>query len=469
MPLAEFPENVNKGNYEYPFHCIIPSGLPGSVSARTGRSHCKIVYSLEACLHRAGWSTWDVQHAKEFTVAPSPAAEQTAPLYLEPQFVDVKTCFCYNRGRMVTGGAATNSILGTGETMRLNYAVQNESTALIEAIEISLYERVTWRAGSRSRSSTRALFKSKLSALSANNQTKLEDLYLLPTAKKDQVASPEDDAGQLRIIKRMLDSRKYCIDVPIDMSARKSYVGTLIDTKHWVSIVVRTSMGTANPEMTHPIYIVSRPAVTVGYQMATAIGCEPLDAFDEASKGSEVPSLPPSWNATQSPVYTVPVSYYATTAVETDGPESGDGAYFEPALLNPSAPPLAMAYSAGQGIDSLLGSLKVSIDPVGEVTKWVEASAVDLLVPQDFYRIFCALPQPYHQTMVADVLSRKITEISCMSLAEAARGSAEYCRREVVENLLNSTKILDIENKELVKAKLSEFQFMCIEHYFRVG
>jgi hypothetical protein len=171
-----------KGNYEFPFQCPIPVGLPGSMRL-TGSSNCNITYAVDACLHRPGSLSWDVKGSADFLVSAAPAPAQSAPLYMDPQFVDVRSCFCIGRGRMLTGGSAASSILAAGEEFRVNYAAQNESTAKINAIEIKLLELVTWRASGHSARAGAATFERVLSARPGNNQTQIEDLYLLPTKK----------------------------------------------------------------------------------------------------------------------------------------------------------------------------------------------------------------------------------------------------------------------------------------------
>ena len=488
VPLKEFPGGLaERGNYEFPFQCEIPVTTPSSLQRTGGKSYCSVGYSVSACLHRPGMLSWDIKGSCPFRVEAAPAPVQHMPLYLEPQFSSVKTCFCYDRGRMLTGGSGSSSVIAAGETLRVNYAVQNESSAEIKSIEIALYERVSWHARHHRASRSRVLYKNSLSTDLRGNQTNLPDSALLATKKGEKDVNTDDDNTQLRAIKKMLDSGNYFVDIPVLAETNTSYEGELLSVRHQLCITARTSMGTANPEISHPITIVNRhgqgdlassvpppPSYTAAQvvpvnllapmAMAVPIGYEAEKPIEEHSEDENI-ALPSYWQAIQSPVYTVPTTAFSVARTTADKEENEDNA-FESSMFEPSAPPVTVSYATG-GVDALLFGLQGAMDQSSEVEKWLACNIADNLTPPDFFRLFSAIKASYHQTRAAELMSTRLSQVSCAALAEACRGCNEFCRREVVENLVKTAIIVDKQNGGLVSQQMTTFQFMCIEQYFQ--
>lgn len=386
---------------------------------------------------------------------------------------------------MLTGGSGSSSVIAAGETLRVNYAVQNESTAEIKSVEIALYERVFWHARNHRASRSRVLYKNTLSADPRANQTNLPDSALLATKRGEKDVNADDDNSQLRVIKKMLDSGNYCVDIPVLPETNTSYEGELLTVRHQLCITVRTSLGTANPEISHPITIVNRQgggqsivARPVSYTaaqvipmnheppmaMAIPVGYEAESTFIEKSTDDNI-ALPSYWQAIQSPVYTVPTSAFSVSRATADQTTEQDDT-IEPSMFEPSAPSVDVSYATG-GVESLIFGLQGAMDQSSEVEKWLGCNSVDSLAPPDFFRIFSAIKASYHQTRAAELMSTTLSQVTCAALAEACRGCNEFCRREVVENLVKTATIMDKQNRGLVSQFMTTFQFMCIEQHFQ--
>lgn len=63
---------------------------------------------------------------------------------------------------MVVGAALSDTTLGVGESAVLNYAVKNESTARIKAIEVMVIEQTRWRARGHSAARRNTLFQKRM-------------------------------------------------------------------------------------------------------------------------------------------------------------------------------------------------------------------------------------------------------------------------------------------------------------------
>jgi hypothetical protein len=121
--------SVAEGSYAFPFEVAIPPGLPGSQIVRSDDSFWGINYCIEAKLHRTGISAWEFKNSCEVLLNDELYDTIPVPLFLGPCTSRVSCLMeLLPRGTLTFGGKVHSNACGN-ETLRVNYAIHNESTA----------------------------------------------------------------------------------------------------------------------------------------------------------------------------------------------------------------------------------------------------------------------------------------------------------------------------------------------------
>lgn len=226
------------GRQEYPFQVMIPVGSPPSISAAihgTSGGECSITYSIEAKLTQPGWFKWDIKTTAPLIVKahPSPSVSQ-APIYVTPSRHDI-TYFCcclyYGQGFMTLGLHTPTGLLCHNSPFDIAYVLQQQSSAEITGLEITIVEDLTWFAHSRQR----------------NIRVKLYESVITP-----QLADPSQTVNDLR---QALDARRYKVSGELASSAKGTMKSTLIEVKHTLFMTVKTPFGSTKPSISAPLYV----------------------------------------------------------------------------------------------------------------------------------------------------------------------------------------------------------------------
>eukprot|EP01040_Poterioochromonas_malhamensis_P019995 gene19995-23774_t len=146
------------GRQEYPFQVTIPVGSPPSISAAihsNSGGECSVTYSLEAKLVQPGWFKWDIKTTAPLIVKAHPSSSiSQAPIYVAPSRHDI-TYFCccmyYGQGFMTLGLHTPTGLLCHNSPFDIAYVIQQQSSAEITGLEITIVEDLTWFANSKSR------------------------------------------------------------------------------------------------------------------------------------------------------------------------------------------------------------------------------------------------------------------------------------------------------------------------------
>mmetsp|Transcript_19596 Transcript_19596/g.32756 ORF Transcript_19596/g.32756 Transcript_19596/m.32756 type:complete len:609 (-) Transcript_19596:112-1938(-) len=520
LKLADCSEGIiRRGQYEYPFSFVLPSGSPASFRCG-GHDKCSVTYSLEVWLNRPGIMRWDIK-SKQFVevLSPIPRGVSQVPLYIEPDTVPIKQCFCFNKGHVVLAASSGSAALSAGDSTWVNYALQNSSSSRIKAIEIKVGERVRWHARGHAGSFSRNLYFERLTP----EQARLE---LAPVAKAAANPTGGEDsstihatsavAQSLREIARLLDSGTMKRDVTIPMSAFASYSGRLIDVTHWFSIKICTPFGIASPKIQRPLRIHSYVNPSMLNNGAIITASNGNYAYDPSTghKGEDLsqqqpsappidstpaPALPEGW----APVVAQPVVYPALPLgkhTEVDGDDEDNAANI--VYLDASAITLqgsSIGTQQVEGYDNLVRLISANdcYDRCTEIEKWLannrQEDCVEALSPEQFHTLFTLVLKDggdvFEQLKLAGILADAIANalqtsagnmgfLTCAHVAEAVRASSDLVRREVAEKLLSAAAsasgsggagagVIDKHNAELVSAQMSMFQFMTVERYFK--
>eukprot|EP01040_Poterioochromonas_malhamensis_P014394 gene14394-15931_t len=225
------------GRQEYPFQVTIPVGSPPSISAAihgTSGGECSVTYSIEAKLTQPGWFKWDIKTNASLIVKPHPSPSVSqAPIYVTPSRHDI-TYFCcclyYGQGS-ITLGLQTAGLLCHNSPFDIAYVIQQQSSAEITGLEITIVEDLTWFANSKHRSI----------------RTKLYESVTMP-----QLADPSQTADDLR---QALEARRYKVSGEFSSAAKGTMKSALVEVKHTLIMTVKTSFGSTNPTVSAPLYV----------------------------------------------------------------------------------------------------------------------------------------------------------------------------------------------------------------------
>jgi hypothetical protein len=128
------------------------------------------------------------------------------------------------------------------------------------------------------------------------------------------------------------------------------------------------------------------------------------------------------------------------------------------------------------GIERLLQLIKYSFDAPSAFMSWQQenhqriinngiSAAADLLTPKDFGKLFNSIRGMLDQVTIAERLAEARSSVTSLHIARATAASFDLVRTDVVARF--ATKVVDKENKNVVQAWLTPFQFILVEKYFR--
>jgi hypothetical protein len=267
-----------------------------------------------------------------------------------------------------------------------------------------------------------------------------------------------DATEQMKTIKRILDNgdHKFRLNLT-QQDVYNTMDGSLFSVQHTFKVTFITSMFTTNPVLKSPFVIFSGSTM----QCSTPTN----------SPGPPQPTLPADWKAEQAAVVTMPeIGYMQSKEIsDTESPQPGyasNGFVNSPRFVGipevPSAPALGP-------FDALQNKLTNSFDQTGEVRKWCQTNDPSTLSGEEMTSLFTGIRFAVDQIAVAQALSgaMKQLQVTCAQLCGASRGSQGYNKRDVVENLIGKNRVADPQNKAMVEAGFSSFEFFFLEHHFQ--
>jgi hypothetical protein len=430
--------SIHSGQYEYPFQFAVPAGCPASMAGlihRSGSDRFNIQYYVEVWLDRPGMLRWDIRNKQIFTVFTHPPTSAKTPIYMEPSPVHLSTFLCVPRGHVVLGGAADSNVLCAGENTVIKYAVQNNSSVGIKAVEVIIEEVVTITARGHTSTGRTMLFKKRLTAGECK-----ADLRALAGDAPDQEQT-------WRNLTEVLHSDTTNVPAVVPVNACSTYNGSVVFISHEMTIKVCTGFGCSNPSVTRPITIYSRGNAQPVY--------EAEDGF------APPPALPAGWSPVIAQAVVLPPMVRTASVAYEEPDEHAKVVYASAAGVAVSAVPMS-------SLPHLLQTLRGSYDPVGDVSLYIKnGGRLDDMQEDDFFQLFSAVNDVFDQQRVADVVAANLTSITCGKVARAAAGTKDMCRREVVEKLLAVQPLVDKQNAGEVYKQLTAFQAMTVERYFK--
>jgi hypothetical protein len=258
-PIHMFPkQQIEVGQYEFPFTITLPSNLPSSIICRKHQSYAKVHYQITAKLQSKGKGHGLFQQAAPqktqvlqimAAAPPSGSADNDSALQLPTERVPVTKCCCQKQGHIALAASFDKTVVRPNETIGVEFTAHNQSTVQVETVRVILEEHIEWRANGRTEQLHRVLQKVDLPA---HNYSELDKLrrrhpntyFFGGTTTMDQ-QHPLINNNNNAI--NNTPARSTQVVVPTD--ANDSYDGRWIEVRHTLSVQLLTpGCCTTNPE-----------------------------------------------------------------------------------------------------------------------------------------------------------------------------------------------------------------------------
>ncbi len=124
------------GSYKFPFHYKLKPGLPSSTFISSPRDNWQgsVIYKVIAS------ASSELIDTQSFVCLGRRREDIVIIGYSHDTMI--KTCFCYERGRISLNAELDKTVYRTGETMKLTVNVNNKSSELTKAVKCSLRRTV---------------------------------------------------------------------------------------------------------------------------------------------------------------------------------------------------------------------------------------------------------------------------------------------------------------------------------------
>jgi hypothetical protein len=476
--IMKIPEGYMKeGEYEFPFHLVLPFGIPPSVEVDVSGNNggeCRVEYYLDVKFHHSLFTTADIHHKYDLCVLPSPPykcpslpspLDSSIPSYLAPERQQLLTCCCFPRGDMNISLLLPSSVLSSSDKFTVSYLVQNQSSVKVKAVEISITEQIKWSVGKRHRTVNKNLFHTRLeNERIADLQSRNDSNSSISKKETDRTrVGPIEDLDLLKEIKAVLDGMRFTLEGSLSKKHHGTLNGKFISIKHGVIVKICTSFGTNNPIITCPLIIQS----TGGLEFVS----KPPQNLSSSSSSNIISTLPLDWDPVRSSLLHLPTPSYMKPFIFRGGhkPAAAHSGMDEDEVVSPlpSASPLVSNYKGG--INTLLLLLRNTYSPRKEMEAWIAAdkddAEVDRLDPSHFQKIFSIVKNDIEQLAVADLLTQaRSASITCQHIAHTITACNQAVKLEVVRKMI--TKCEDkAEEKKVILKQLTLFETLCAEPY----
>jgi hypothetical protein len=454
-----------KGQYEFPFVFTLPTGILPTMIARSGPgsdARCEVRYEIETKLHRRGWMKWAVEGFREFIVLANPMNDiPSFSTYLPPVKYPL-TFMCFNVGNVCIGLSSENGLIAAGEGFDVNFVVENNSKKAIKAIQLEVFEIISWTATKRTVSKTNILFLKRF------EQGDLE----FALSKNTNSSGSNNDVKTLAELNEILDSGRFRQHFTIPADAFPTVQGKLLRVQHFVKLTVFTSYGTSDIEILSKIIVhrcglptpsqqqfwsqnphsARNPAIYPEFQPQQQFQPQP-----QQHQQKQHQQLPSDWHAVVAEATMVPTPQFAIAVVVVNDRES-------PGPCDYTVIPPPVNY---QGIDNLFQVLSRTYDPPGQFIKWCfqRKNKVESLTPEHFAKLFKILKNPFDQIKVVNLLVEAHSEITCAHIAAAISTCSPLLKVDVVKKL--SVNCRDKQQyKAVVRSKLESYEWTRVENCF---
>lgn len=451
FPVTNFPdEYLPLGNYEYPFSCQLPNGLPATFSSNFGESYCQIKYSANATLSASDGNK--MTSKSEFFLSSANPPVDGGQVFINPICHKVKKlCGLLDGGNIIFSASMSTNVMAVDVNHTIQFAIQNSSTLKIASVEVYIIESVVWQATESSSSKNQTIFRMSHKDVSS---------FVLNSSKSDGKVS--DSEGYLRQLRDSLVQATKTgvgsLNILLADGARNSYSGDLLDVEHELRVKLVATNGIELLELKFDVFVcgstfeVSRPP---GEHVYTTRKSLPIDT----------PLVPVSSVMSEMSLhdYVDPVIINRLSSFQSDM-ELSKSISKSPSLTNCA---ILRKQSSIGGFETLERQLLGAFDQVERFTEWTSINDPNEWAAINFNSLFSAVRNVMDQIEIADKLGRLLTSVSCEQLAEAAKGCIKPCEQTIIKKLVSPNgAVRDKENKKLVEDVIGTFQMITLEQYF---
>jgi hypothetical protein len=426
------------GRYELPFEVELPDILLPSVYETWNQGYCKVAYKLHVELRKAGRIFSSTLKAEQdIEIRAKPLDDDPIPYNAPPVTESVSFCCCINKGQMHFGAKVKDTRLDRGETTTISMSCRNDSTASIDTIQATLYQNLSWKAGTHSESKSNVLAQIVFDTFQDEQEF---------ASSNSNAADPEQATRD--IIFREVESGVHSGKVAMPMTANLSMKGSLMSCVHYIIVQVNTGTCVDNPSIRIPIQC-GEPARDGPPLQKAPTADVPSDFHQEGA--------------------TVLGSVHANTSMAVMGGKPVSGADEEPDLVIEPFSSDPDTTKKEVSLKRLIQEMEDSIQDLNIVQCFLRDPAWDsifeTLTPTNYGNMISHVDTDYNQPKVADAVAEKISNFSCDHVVRAIKACDEWNVAATVEKLIPFCKDL-AENQDSIKNELSSWDQMVTERAF---
>jgi hypothetical protein len=428
---------VLPGNYVVPFSIQLPAGLPSTMKIVDHDSSCEVRYSLKAQLKGSGW-VQDYKYTQPLLVQGAPLPADPVPYQGPPIESVVNMCCCWNKGSLLFGAHVTDTLLDRGQSnIAITLACRNRSTVDIKSIQAKLIQRISWSAEGHKKDQT-------ITLNTFDFGTAMQGLNKTSPAERGF----HDNGMDLKEIARELEEAKYSGTVQLPYSAIDTFPGQLIQTKHYITVVVDTGSCTTAPTIAIPVQVgPPRP-------------------------GGSNTAPPPAASAPTEPE--INFNFESATTAETVV-VSGTGAHFggAPHAADDDEVEPSIAFAPRVvSVENLLKDLNESVKDYDFISNRIHEGGewkaiIASLSPTNYGKLIKEVDLDFDQPKVAEIVAQEIGDnFTCHHVAVAIGKCSDWNKATVVKKLLPLTKDL-AQNKAEILGELSDWDKTVTDSAFK--
>jgi hypothetical protein len=215
----------------YPFEYQLPPNLPGVINIRSGGT-AKIRYKLKATLQVNGFFSSDLKG--ELSLVVHSQLSQRVQASEDSTSESVNLLCCFYRGTCHLKVAMDKNVYLPGETSQIQCTIQNESTQEIARMQCKLYQMVTLRTRSGSRTNwTSKITERNFDGVPANTTIDQPQPVQLISHSKDHPVLPST-RGALITCEYYIDLQcdiAWCPDIHLHLPV--TIITPVVPSKAW--------------------------------------------------------------------------------------------------------------------------------------------------------------------------------------------------------------------------------------------
>ena len=436
--------------YVLPFAIPLPASLPASdsMASASGHGSYRIQYKIRVTHGRM------LKKELYVHVESAPLPDTRVPCLLQPTSYNLSSMNVIPRGQLLFAASVQDTHIGKGENLIIHLACQNDSTAELRKVKISLVEHYAWTTVQHS--SSLAMLRPRMShTIFTINDVTLPGIDRSSKSREQVRHSGNNNSRQesFRQLHQQLASDQNCVMIQMPFGLRDSYHGKMVQVTHTLVIDLKTDKTVNNPSVSIPLRIGNPPVR--GTRPIAAMTSVPLVPSAPPETMVFAPSVAISTETMNIPaavpiVDAVAIPSDASAAMVNTASDNviflGDEAVFvqpndndDEQHLVGRAPISALGQSPAS-LDTLRQEMLASINDYDIISRHLRNDSWRQVLanvnPQEFGSILACVHVDFDQPRVATLLAGCCHNLTCDHVVEAVRNTADWNRSNMVNSLL---------------------------------